>query len=503
MNSENYQDNDDARKTEIDELESALNLHSEDFSPGVERDLPPVESKQVLKNWTAQDFSNIYVMHKSQLTAYARKFVNDWNTAEEVVQDAFLYLMVSLPELDSEAGVVRYLRWKTRLLCFDVLNSNKRSITLESQEMEAALPSDEPDFNLAMEQAEDAAIVQLALAKLLPRHREVLIASVFEEKSISQVSAQVNLSENATRQLLLRARLALRHALVGEAETSGMSISQILSIAARKAATNVAKNGAAVTSFLVLMALGGFTFLSGNFWMRDTAPSTQNQLASGFESATPSSDPEVAQVPAGAEPGAETASSTTIEVKPSFSEPVNIAENSSETVIENEILEPFPEEIAGNEIAPSTEFALFRSPFDPWLVDSIFESSISNEAVLESTASENTEVRRHYTVLTDQALWIDFDYEPLGATPILNAEMGVLVAGNQFFIRLTQVDFLVEPSGNDSDVIVFTGVTQALEDQYGNSFPDSVLSNAPIRLRIELDKNSGDVITDRISLTVG
>lgn len=82
----------------------------------------------------------------------------------------------------------------------------------------------------------------MALAKLNPRQREALVASVYEEKSSEEIAEQLGLSPNAARQLLFRARSAFRKALVGEAETQGKNISQILSIAVRKAALDAKEN---------------------------------------------------------------------------------------------------------------------------------------------------------------------------------------------------------------------------------------------------------------------
>jgi len=51
----------------------------------------------ILKDWSAQDFANIYVRFRPHLISHARKFLRAETQAEEVVQDAFLYLMTALP----------------------------------------------------------------------------------------------------------------------------------------------------------------------------------------------------------------------------------------------------------------------------------------------------------------------------------------------------------------------------------------------------------------------
>jgi RNA polymerase sigma-70 factor (ECF subfamily) len=178
---------------------------------------------------------------------------------DEVVQDAFLYLMVSLPELDSEIGVLRFLKWKTRLLALDVIRASGRAYINSIDDVQEP-ESNDPEVSSNLEQQDDAAVVRLALSKLNPRHREVLIASMYEEKSTEQIAAQVGLSENATRQLIFRARAAFKKALIGDIDTTGMSAAAILSVAARKAASEGKKVGAAALTLIALVVMSFTAF---------------------------------------------------------------------------------------------------------------------------------------------------------------------------------------------------------------------------------------------------
>lgn len=208
----------------------------------------------VLKDWTAKDFASIYVRFRPHLERHARRFLSNRSQVEEVVQDAFLYLMTTLPELDSEVGVLRFLKWKTRLLALDVIRANSRASFAPIDE-QPEFAANLPEMSDSLEQADDAAIVSLALAKLQPRQREALIATLYEEKSAEVVAAQMNLSDNAFRQLLFRARSAFKKALVGEAETAGKTVSEILSMAARKAAAESGKYISAAGAFLLVLAI--------------------------------------------------------------------------------------------------------------------------------------------------------------------------------------------------------------------------------------------------------
>ena len=252
----------------------------------------------VLKDWTAKDFASIYVRFRPHLERHARRFLTNRSQVEEVVQDAFLYLMTTLPELDSEVGVLRFLKWKTRLLALDVIRANSRA-SFAPIDDQPEFAANLPEMSESLEQADDAAIVSLALAKLQPRQREALIATLYEEKSAEVVAAQMNLSDNAFRQLLFRSRAAFKKALVGEAETAGKTVSQILSMAARKAAAESGKYISAAGAFLLVLAIavGVVPNLSSNVveeqisMPEPSITSPENPVAQPQQEVAPTEDP--------------------------------------------------------------------------------------------------------------------------------------------------------------------------------------------------------------------
>lgn len=267
-----------------------LEFDEADVSPyAVEFDLADSEHGLVLRDWTAQEFANIYVRFRPHLISHARKTLRDESQVEEVVQDAFLYLMVSLPELDSEAGVLRFLKWKVRLLAIDVIRANSRASLIPLDD-EQDPPTSELDPSQIMERADDAAVVSLALAKLQPRQREAIIATLFEERSSREAALQMGLTENAFRQLLFRARSAFKTALVGETSTLGMSVGEILSLAAKKAARDSGKWVSGASLFAVL-ALGLNLILSpGNLELDSPTNIGAPQANSPVEVGAPPAD---------------------------------------------------------------------------------------------------------------------------------------------------------------------------------------------------------------------
>ena len=265
----------------------------EEFGEPDFKDSKPVK----LKDWKAEDFASIYVRFRPHLERHARKYLNNPSQIDEVVQDAFLYLMVSLPELDSEIGVLRFMKWKVKNLCIDIYRAQGKAY-VNSLEDISEPQSNDIEHDALLEQADDAAIVKLALSKLNPRHREVLVAQIYEEKTIEEIAMQIQLSENATRQLSFRARAAFKKALLGDVDTDGMSMAKILSVAARKAAQEAKKTGvqAMVLVLFLALSIGAFFSNSGNPQSNTVAEAPANNNGNGNNNAETPTAPVVSTV---------------------------------------------------------------------------------------------------------------------------------------------------------------------------------------------------------------
>jgi RNA polymerase sigma-70 factor (ECF subfamily) len=264
---------------ENEDLEALLSEDTdEEFGLPEFKDSMPVK----LKDWKAEDFASIYTRFRPHLERHAKKFLNNPSQIDEVVQDAFLYLMVSLPELDSEIGVLKFMKWKVKNLCIDIYRAQGKAFVNSIDDI-AEPESNDIHQDERLEQADDAAVVKLALSKLNPRHREVLIAQIYEEKTIEEIAMQINLSENATRQLTFRARAAFKKALLGDVDTEGMSIAGILSVAAKKAAYEAKKTGVQAMALLLFLVISATAFFSNN----TPAPTTVAEAPEQSNNTTP------------------------------------------------------------------------------------------------------------------------------------------------------------------------------------------------------------------------
>jgi RNA polymerase sigma factor (sigma-70 family) len=458
-----YKDDKSKVPTEA-ELEAMLDQESDADFGQTELEVASVDQRAVLKEWTAQDFANIYTRFRPHLERHARRFLRNPSQVDEVVQDAFLYLMVTLPELDSELGVLRFLKWKVRLLCLDVIRASGKAYLSDIDE-HPEFKADQPEVGSDLERAEDAAIVRMALAKLQPRHREVLIASIYEEKSTPEIAAQVGLTENATRQLMLRARTALKKALVGEVNTQGMSLSQILSVAAKKAAHDAKQVGAQAMSVIAIAVLGIAAFFNFN-------PAAQTEQIA-VPQPTSSNQPE--------NNSTESVEQTTTE---------ELAEVEAVEVI----AETAPEGGAVVQVSlASLDPLADLSPFDPWLVDALFVQGLTSENMLAPT---NTSVgdRQWLTVVADGGFWVDATFVANSRTPITDVRLGFVIDGENYAAYPKRIDFLVERKADGLDYYVFRGQIAEILDDNNQTYFKTRMSGLFVSVVVSADPATGKAV---------
>jgi RNA polymerase sigma-70 factor (ECF subfamily) len=457
-----------------DPLELLLDEESDsEFGlPEFKEHLADTLTPAVLKDWTAKDFASIYVRFRPHLERHARRYLRNNSQVEEVVQDAFLYLMTTLPELDSELGVLRFLKWKTRLLALDVIRSNSRaSFTPLDEQPEFA--ADIPENGDALERADDAAIVALALAKLQPRHREALIATMYEEKANEVVAEQMGLSDNAFRQLLFRARASFKKALVGEAEVAGKSMAEILSIAARKAAKDSGKIIGAAGAFLLVLAIS-IGAVPGLF-----PPATTEQIA------------EPLPVPAGESPA--------VVPVPEASTPVSepdVSEVVSELSGESAVIVPAINMTQDSSKDEETE-ALLDSMRPLLGLSSLQKLGADPAGQVEAQTPDQLVISNGSGVTA----YLAYDLESANGIQFVSFR---IVSGGNEFVASPKSWIATKQTGKDGSTTLFLGATSLTIGDSGGRFgnltlDDTLVSSSKIHLEVVLDA-SGDVTSSYLTI---
>jgi RNA polymerase sigma-70 factor (ECF subfamily) len=441
-----------------DPLEALLDEQSdEEFGDLAlkERSGKPVK----LAEWSAQDFSSIYLRFRPHLERHARRFLNNPSQVDEVVQDAFLYLMVSLPELDSEIGVLRFLKWKTRLLSLDVIRASGRAYINSIDDVQEP-ESNDPEVSSNLEQQDDAAVVRLALSKLNPRHREVLIASMYEEKSTEQIASQVGLSENATRQLIFRARAAFKKALIGDVDTTGMSAAAILSVAARKAASEGKKVGAAALTLIALVVMSLTVFPGLN-------RATTDQMAEA--PVNPGSSQEAGQ-------SSSEAGSVAVDPMPE----VGAADSSSEA--------GNPEDSAAVSASPS---ASAKSKQEQ--VEAVLGSPAAGAVFNSDSKSRVFAVDQSYTAIGDNGLTAMFTFNPSSDAVFTAPVVEVEIDGFFFEFEPVNRQLITGKNAENLDVYILVGDATYIYDEFGKKWSKSEIGKSRVKIEVVMESNGTSV----------
>jgi RNA polymerase sigma-70 factor (ECF subfamily) len=454
-----------------DPLEALLDEQSdEEFGDLAlkERSGKPVK----LAEWTAQDFSSIYLRFRPHLERHARRFLNNPSQVDEVVQDAFLYLMVSLPELDSEIGVLRFLKWKTRLLALDVIRASGRAYINSIDDVQEPASAD-PEISSSLEQQDDAAVVKLALSKLNPRHREVLIASMYEEKSTEQIAAQVGLSENATRQLIFRARAAFKKALIGDVDTTGMSAAAILSVAARKAASEGKKVGAAALTLIALVVMSLTVFPGLN-------RATTDQMAEAPLNTGSSESSNQGSV------------ETELEIAPTPGNGI-VDNGAEEAVVEG----ANPLDSAAPLASPSPKAS---AKAEQEVIKSVLESPSAGAVYNSNSKSVVLVFDQNYTAIGDNGLKALFTFNPTSPVVFSNVKVEVEIDGFVFDFKPANIELISGKNAANIDVYMLIGDATFVYDENGNNWSKSELGKSRVVIEVIMEANGQAVKSVNLAL---
>jgi RNA polymerase sigma factor (sigma-70 family) len=221
--------------------------------------------------WSIAELGAFYTAHRFELKTHADRILKDSSRADEVVQDAFIKVMLAAPELASEDHALSYLHRTIENLCIDLFRAEGRRPNLvllddATSEVESSW-QDQGDHSQVLSAAEDAAIIRQALALLSPAARTALVMWEMDGRSTAEIAAELGIKESAVRHTVSRARASLRNILSTLVidEERGLTALDLLSTSYKKAAELAKKSSrAALSLFLVVGAFLGFHAFTGH-----------------------------------------------------------------------------------------------------------------------------------------------------------------------------------------------------------------------------------------------
>jgi RNA polymerase sigma-70 factor (ECF subfamily) len=287
---------------------------------------------------------------------------------------------------------------------------------------------------------------------------------MYEEKSTEQIAAQVGLSENATRQLIFRARAAFKKALIGDVDTTGMSAASILSVAARKAAAEGKKVGAAALTLIALVVMSLTVFPGLN-----RAPS--DQMA---EAPAAGTSQEAGQSSEGGQEGS-----------------IEIAPTPDAGIVDDGVVAGTDE----SEAAPASGNTSANTPaanpqtraVDP--VKAVLDRPLTSGLVSSDSRTEILFLDQNYGAFGDNGLSATFTFNPTSKEAFSSVKARLTLEGYTFDFEPANLVQISGKNSDGSDVFLLVGDATFLYDEFGRKWSKTELGKSRIKIEVVMESN--------------
>lgn len=162
-------------------------------------------------NLDKQLFEQLFREYFSPLSNFALSYVNDLDTAKEVVQEVFINLWNKKDSINSDKSVKAYLYTSVKNRCLNYIRDHKK---FRSYVLDVEIEDTELVFeNNSISQTEIQAKIQQALNKLPEKCRQVFELSRFEELKYKEIAEKQGISIKTVEVQISKALKILREEL--------------------------------------------------------------------------------------------------------------------------------------------------------------------------------------------------------------------------------------------------------------------------------------------------
>ncbi len=164
-----------------------------------------------------QAFARLVDVTRNTVTSITLAILRDIELSSDVAQEVYLMVWRDLRKLRDPTSFLPWIRQLTRNRAHQALRShvrqNRRIVSVDDDILAAASDA-RPDALRTMIADEDRTALAAAIDELPEASREVVVLYYREGRSAAQVAALLDLSEDAVKQRLSRARARLRDTLM-------------------------------------------------------------------------------------------------------------------------------------------------------------------------------------------------------------------------------------------------------------------------------------------------
>ena len=188
-------------------------------------DVDLLRDRALVERFQAGDdegFEDLYRRYYPRLLRFCAKRLGDQHEAEEVAQEAFVKALRALPRLQGERRFYPWLTVIASRLCVDAHRRQGRTEPTPDVDLGVIDGGQE-----AVIEATDLVLLDQAMARLSPRHRQVLHLREREGWTYQQIASHLDCTQGTVEALLFRARRSLRkefHAVAGDGRLAALPV---------------------------------------------------------------------------------------------------------------------------------------------------------------------------------------------------------------------------------------------------------------------------------------
>jgi RNA polymerase sigma-70 factor (ECF subfamily) len=159
-------------------------------------------------------FERLYALYERRVLQYARSFLRDRATAEEVVIDTMLSVWESASRFQGTARVSTWIFGIARHKALDAARRVARSADIVPLDEAGAVPAAEPGPEVLAGQVVTGRLVQAALECLSPEQREILWLAFYEDLPYSEIASLLGIPVNTVKTRVFYAKQKLQGVLM-------------------------------------------------------------------------------------------------------------------------------------------------------------------------------------------------------------------------------------------------------------------------------------------------
>jgi RNA polymerase sigma-70 factor (ECF subfamily) len=168
----------------------------------------------LLEKMPAYDIESLIRQYGNDVLRTAYMYVKDIHTAEDIFQDVFIKVNQKLSTFEGNSSIKTWIIRITINTCKDYLKSawNRRVVPMMEYQEDAIISESDYDD---VEKQDTKELIKKSVLSLPAKYKDVVLCVYFQDMTITEAAATLNIAEGTAKSRLSRARQKLKSVLEG------------------------------------------------------------------------------------------------------------------------------------------------------------------------------------------------------------------------------------------------------------------------------------------------